>query len=812
MKKNREILMQNLRAWKKIWFVLALLVLGMLLSSCASMEEKRDKFMADGKASYEKGDYVTARLHFKNALQLDPKLAEGYLWLGKTELRLKNPRGAFGSLSKAVELNPDLLEAQIILGNLYLLGKRTDEAEAKVKLVLEKEPNDTGALMLSAGVALAKEQPQEAQEILKKIIGLDPHKVEAFLMQSAIEVRQKKLDAAAAVLDEGIKANPKAVTLYLAGARLAEKQKQLDQAETILKNAEKVAPKNIKVQDELVRLYMLKKQGDKVEEALRRRITLEPDDEAHIAGLARFLSSQGRFAEGEKVLKDFIAKHPDNQKAKFALANYYLSNRKFGRGERILMEIIKKDPSGPTGINAKGQLAVLRLTQGQQEEAQKLVEEVLKENPKDMTALKLQGLIALSQKDGLKAVSNFRILTQDQPENEENWLLLARAHQISNEKQLAKEAAKKALDLKPDYREARVFLYSIYLQDKEYDELVKLIKEYLRADEKDMGNWSALGDVYVRKGDDKEARAAFQKMIDLEPKNPQGYIKMAMLARKNKQPEEAARYLKTALKQNPNYPTLRLLLALYQEENQPKKALEAAQAAVAQSPKNAELRQILGEVLLAQKQPEAAATALEEALTLNPHDAQALGLLIRAYQGCPDKAERIRKLEQKAEDPQAPVFYAMALAQLYERQQQGDKAIALYDQLLKRPGAPVMVKNNLAYLLAEYQPTAANLERAQKIATEILDDNPKDPRLLDTLGWIYCKQKNYAEAKKYLTQAVDRAPKHPILQYHLGFCMAKLGDTAVARQALEKALASENDFPEREEAQKLLKSLSEGSK
>ena len=63
-----------------------------------------------------------------------------------------------------------------------------------------------------------------------------------------------------------------------------------------------------------------------------------------------------------------------------------------------------------------------------------------------------------------------------------------------------------------------------------------------------------------------------------------------------------------------------------------------------------------------------------------------------------------------------------------------------------------------------------------------------------------------------MTQAVDRAPKHPILQYHLGFCMAKLGDTAVARQALEKALASENDFPEREEAQKLLKSLSEGSK
>jgi tetratricopeptide (TPR) repeat protein len=408
----------------------------------------------------------------------------------------------------------------------------------------------------------------------------------------------------------------------------------------------------------------------------------------------------------------------------------------------------------------------------------------------------------------MKAVSNFRILTQDQPQNQENWLLLARAHQFSNEKQLSKEAAKKALEIKPDYMEARAFLYGIYLQDKEYDDLIKLIKDYLRADDKDVANWGALGDVYVIKGDDKEARNAFQKMIDLDPKNPQGYVKMAMLSRKNKQPAEAARYLDTALQQNPNYyPALRLLLALYQEQKQPAKVLEAARAAVAKAPKNAAMHQILGEVYLSQNQPEAAAAALEEALTLNPNDVPALGLLIRAYSGMTDKTRMMQKLEQKAEDPQAPVFYAMALAQIYEQQREGGKAIALYNRLLERPLPPVVVKNNLAYLLTEYQPTPENLERAQKMATEILADNPEDPRLLDTMGWIYCRQKNYAEAKKYLEKAVEKAPKHPVLQYHLGFCAAKLGDTALARTALEKSLAFKDNFPEREEAQKLLQSL-----
>ena len=202
--------------------------------------------------------------------------------------------------------------------------------------------------------------------------------------------------------------------------------------------------------------------------------------------------------------------------------------------------------------------------QKRRDEAEKLVKEVLQDNPKDMTALKLQGLIALTKKDGLNAVNNFRILTQDQPKNHENWLLLARAHQINKETQLAKEAAKKALDIEPEYPEARTFLYGIYLQNKEYDDLIRLIKDFLRADEKDVANWGSLGDVYLRQGEDQEARKAYQKIIDLEPQNPQGYIKMALLSRKNKQSEAAAQYLETALKQNPNYhPALRLLLALH---------------------------------------------------------------------------------------------------------------------------------------------------------------------------------------------------------------------------------------------------------
>jgi len=785
------------------------LLLLIWLSACASLEEKRDRFMAQGKAAFEKGDFIAARLHFKNALQLDPKLAEGHLWLGKTELRLQNPRNAFGSLSKAVELDPGLMEAQLLLGNLYLAAQKPEEAEVRAKIVLDKEPQNPEALLLTAGIALSRERPEEALRILAQVRQAAPGKVEAYLLSVGVLTRQKKAEEAKALLEEGLKANPQAVPLYLTRARLAEEEKDYAKAAQVLDQARQAAPKNTQVLDELARLFVLQHQWDKAEAALREKTALEPDNEAHAAALARFLAGRGRAEEGEKLLQDFVAGHPQRLEAKFALANFYLGQRRFGKGEQVLKEIVAADPSGPQGLKAKGELAVLYLGQDRKEEADKLAQEILKDNPKDMTALKVQGLLALAKKDGLKAVANFRILTQDQPQNPENWLLLARAHQLQKEETLAREAAKKAIDLKPDYTEAKGFLYGLYLEKKDYDGLIRLIRDYLRANERDLVNWGYLGDVYMVKGDLKEAQAAFQKMVALDPKNPQGYVKLALMFRQQKQPQAAAAQLERAVQENPRaYQALRLLVALYSEQQQPGKALEVVKAQAARSPKNDEIQQILGEVLLSLKQYEAAAAALEEAVVLNPNDPQALGLWVRALAALPKEAPARRELVAKAKEEKAPAWYPIALAQLYEREGQGEQAIEVYERLLARRVAEGMVKNNLAYLLAEHRPTPEQLARARKLAEEVLADNPTDPRLLDTLGWIHCQQQDFAGAKNLLEKAVAKAPEHPVLNYHLGYCLARLGEKEAARIALARALAAKGDFPQREAAQKLKDSLS----
>lgn len=789
--------------------LMALLLL--TLCACTTLEEKRDQFLSRGQAAYEKKDFIAARLHVKNALQIDPKHAPAYLWLAKTEMQLNNPREAFAAVSRAVELDPGLIEAQLLLGNLLLAGRRLEDAEARAKLVLDREPDNPEARMLQAGVAVARRQPEEALRLLADLRRQKPDKVEAWLLSSAILTQEKRPQEAARLLDEAISANPQALPLYFTRARLANELKDPETARRLLNRARDLAPQNPQVLEELSRFHLSRQEWDQAEAALRAKKDLEPDNPGHVTALAHFLADRGRAAEGEKLLTDFAAARPKNLAAKQALAHFHLRQRRLGQAERLLQEIAAADPTGPEGLKAKGELAALLLTQGRREETQALVKEVLKANPRDTNALKVGGLLALQTNDGLTAVGNFRLLTQDQPQNPEHWLLLARAHQLQKEDTLAREAAKKALALRPDYGEAKAFLYGTYLEKKDYDGLISLLQEHLRAREHDLTALAYLGDAHAAKGRPAEAQAAFRKMIALEPKNPQGYLKLALFLRQQGQAQAALPHLERALQENPRaYPALRLLAAFLSEQGQASRAVERVRAALAADPDNDELHQILGEVLLSRKEYEAAAQALERALTLNPRDPQPLGLLARAHEGLLSDAAARERLLKAAADPQAPVFRPLALAQAYERLGDLAAALPLYEGLLARelpPGLAAVVKNNLAYLLAEARPEAGTLSRAEKLAREVLEDNPGDPRVLDTLGWVLCRRGDYAQARPYLERAAALSPRHPVLQFHRGYCLAKLGEKEPAREALRQALAAPGDFPQRPEAEKLLKEL-----
>jgi uncharacterized protein HemY len=78
------------------------------------------------------------------------------------------------------------------------------------------------------------------------------------------------------------------------------------------------------------------------------------------------------------------------------------------------------------------------------------------------------------------------------------------------------------------------------------------------------------------------------------------------------------------------------------------------------------------------------------------------------------------------------------------------------------------------------------------------------PEAKDTLGWIRVRRDEYGEALPLLSANVEARPDNPLYRYHLGYAYWKTGAISRAQQELRRALASNDSFSARKEAEQLL--------
>ena len=76
-------------------FIVALLS---LLTACGGSEERKAKYMAEGKQLFAAGDYQKAQLSFKNVLQIDPKDIEARYQMAEALSKLGEIQNAVGSI------------------------------------------------------------------------------------------------------------------------------------------------------------------------------------------------------------------------------------------------------------------------------------------------------------------------------------------------------------------------------------------------------------------------------------------------------------------------------------------------------------------------------------------------------------------------------------------------------------------------------------------------------------------------------------------------------------------------------------------
>lgn len=208
------------------------------------------------------------------------------------------------------------------------------------------------------------------------------------------------------------------------------------------------------------------------------------------------------------------------------------------------------------------------------------------------------------------------------------------------------------------------------------------------------------------------------------------------------------------------------LLYLETEMNQLDSVITHADAALEYFPNQAMVFYFKGFAHLRKREYNYAVNSLEQAKKLS---GSSLGLLIELNTWLGDSYQALK---------------------LYE------KSSKAYDEVLLASPDNDIVLNNYSYYLALRK---ADLEKAEKMSSQLVKAHPANASYLDTHAWVLYAREKYREAKKYIEKAIQAGDASATLYEHYGDILFKLGevDDAVVQWKKAKLLDQKNEAIEK---------------
>jgi tetratricopeptide (TPR) repeat protein len=136
--------------------------------------------------------------------------------------------------------------------------------------------------------------------------------------------------------------------------------------------------------------------------------------------------------------------------------------------------------------------------------------------------------------------------------------------------------------------------------------------------------------------------------------------------------------------------------------------------------------------------------------------------------------------------PQDDAAYEQALT--YELMGQTVKSEALLREALTRSPKATHLLNTLGYSLIDRNASKSALAEGTAMLEAALQGNPYSAAIMDSLGWAYFRNKNYAKAQPLLEQAYD-LKRDPEVAAHLGELLLATGNSQQARKLWAQGLA-----------------------
>lgn len=422
--------------------------------------------LSEGKQAMEAGDFHKAERIFA-AVRDDDRRCEAIYYLGIARYRLGKLEPAIIDLRSASQCNPSNAGAQLALAQVYLEKKNEDLAGAALEAALKIKPDDPVALRVAASMYMRRDLHAQAIEKLEALVRVSPNDFTAHADLGVSYASLGDIEKGRAELQKALKLRPDDASSLVGLGNVYLKTGQTDQAVDLLQRAAKKDPKacepryllgtiaasgghhqealenyqesirlgckdpeihyrlayayrglgrNEESKQEMAKFTQMRTQSNASVEATRESLRL--------LERAKQLVDEGKLMEALSLTEKASDLDPTNPRLHFRVASLHFDLKNLVPARGHVEQAIFLAPSEWMYHYL---LALIEESEGKTKAQKESLDAVVRLNPSFADAFNRLGNLAVSNRDYLEAIRNYRKAIQLEPGEKAYQLNLATA-------------------------------------------------------------------------------------------------------------------------------------------------------------------------------------------------------------------------------------------------------------------------------------------------------------------------------------------------------------------------------------------------
>jgi len=515
----------------------------------------------------ERGDLKCAVAAFKQALRLEPRLAEAHFDLGLVRQSQQQPAAAISEFRLALQYDPALLLAHCALGSS--LGDPTG-AETEFRKALAVNPQLVCALDGMAQVLVKERRYDAAMDYWRQALRIQPDAPDLQIALATATYKSTKarqtdglpaLDGAGVadairLLTDLLKSHPDITAAYFTLGNIYANEHRNREAADEYQEVIRRSPTDTVALGAQVKALIDASAFTEALAPARNYVRRRPDDPSGHVMLGTVYQQLGDYARAEPELELGAARVPDDFEARYQLG-FVLA--RMGKPDQALPQLQKAFALKPGDRAAQYQLVAVLRSLGRTQESTQIVEQLRREQGEESlnSQLASEGTKAndlLQSGKPADAAQIYRHMLEENPDSAQTAYNLALALEATNDMKGAEDTLRNAINIDPKLAKVQTELGRLELAKGDLQSAQKWLESAL---DLEPGLVEARGDLamlYAKKGDVVSAERLLRQAIEDDPKYVKGHLNLGLILAQQNRKSDAEEELDKAVALSPNDP------------------------------------------------------------------------------------------------------------------------------------------------------------------------------------------------------------------------------------------------------------------